>query len=241
MDDKANTLTAHLSELRRRVLYCAVVLVAGIIVSFLFRDFIFDLLKRPADDPKLYFHQITGFIGPTMKVAMLGGFILALPVLVYNAVMFLAPGLTLRERRYLYLMLPAVAAFFLAGVAFAYFLLVPPIVEFLFEFGEGVAEPLVSIGSYMNTVVGLLFWMGVGFETPLLMYFLAAIGIATPRFYARQRRIWIVVSFVLAAVITPTFDPVNQSIVAGPFIVLYELGILFARVAVRGEKAKQCV
>ena len=236
MGDKTIPFTSHLGELRRRLFTSVIALVAGIIVSFIFRDFLFDLLRRPGGDPDLYFHQLTGFVGPTMKVAMLGGVILALPVLVYNIVMFLAPGLTPKEKRYLYLLLPGVAIFFMAGVAFAYFLLVPPIVEFLLEFGDDVAQPLVSIGSYISTVVALLFWMGVAFETPLLMYFLTVIGVATPRFFASQRRIWVVISFVLAAVITPTLDPVNQSIVAGPFIVLYEAGIWLSRLAARKPK-----
>ena len=231
MGDNSVPFTAHLSELRRRLMISVGALVVGIVVSFIFRDFLFDLLLRPGGNPDLYFHQLTGFVGPTMKVAMLGGVILGLPVFVYHIVMFLNPGLTPQERRYLYLLLPGVAISFVGGVAFAYFVVVPPIVEFLLEFGDDVAEPLVSIGSYMNTVVALLFWMGVAFETPLLMYFLTMVGVARPSFFARQRRIWIVVSFVLAAIITPTLDPVNQSIVAGPFIVLYELGIWLSRLA----------
>ena len=232
------SLASHLGELRRRLLISVVALVAGIAVSFIFREFLFDLLKRPGGDPDLYFHQITGVIGPTMKVAMLGGVVLALPVLVYQGVMFLAPGLTSSERRYLYLMLPGVASAFAGGVAFAYFILVPPIVEFLLEFGSGIAEPIVGLGSYVNTVVALMFWMGVGFETPFLMFFLSSLGIATPSFFARHRRSWVVVSFVLAAVITPTFDPINQSMVAGPFIVLYEIGILLSRLAARRTRRR---
>ena len=241
MGDKTVPFTAHLGELRRRLMISGLALVAGIIVSFIFRDFLFDILLRPGDDPDLYFHKLTGFIGPTMKVAMLGGVMLALPVLVYHVVMFLSPGLTTRERRYLFLLLPAVAASFMAGVAFAYFVLVPPIIDFLLEFGREGVNPLVSIGSYVDTVVGLLFWMGIGFETPLLMYFLTVVGVATPRFFARQRRIWVVIAFILAAVITPTFDPINQSIVAGPFIVLYELGIWLSKLAARKPRRRRAL
>ena len=237
MAEPSMPLMAHLAELRRRLFISTIALVAGTIASFLYRDFLFDLLKRPAGDRVFYFHEITGVIGPTMKVAMLGGVILALPVLVYQVVMFLSPGLSSRERRWLYLLLPGTGLFFLAGVVFAYFILVPPIVGFLFDFGAEVAEPIVSIGSYVNAVVGLMFWMGVGFETPFLMYFLTMVGVGSPKFFASHRRTWIVISFVLAAVITPTFDPMNQAMVAGPFIVLYEIGIWLSRFAARKPKS----
>ncbi|MCH7552504.1 MAG: twin-arginine translocase subunit TatC [Chloroflexi bacterium] len=233
------SLIGHLAELRRRIFISLVAVIIGIIVSFVFRDFIFDLLMRPGDDPELYFHTLTGAIGPTMKVALLGGVILALPVVAYQAVQFLAPGLTRSERRYFLIMLPGVALCFLAGMAFAYFILIPPIIDFLFTFGEDVATPLVGLDSYVNTVTSLLFWMGIAFETPFIMYFFARLGIMSPDFYARQRRTWFVISFVLGAIITPTFDPVNQSLVAAPFIVLYELGIWVSRLALRGRRKRQ--
>ena len=239
MADDSKSFTWHLSELRRRLFISVGALVIGVIAAFIFREPLFDVLRRPAGDTPFYFHELTGIIGPTMKVALLGGFILALPVVVYQAVMFLAPGLTSRERRYLLLLLPGVFLCFAAGVSFGYFVLVPPVVDFLLGFGRGIATPLVSIGSYLNTVVALLFWMGVAFETPFLMYFLTLVGVATPKFLARQRRVWVVIAFVLGAVITPTFDPINQAMVAGPFIVLYEVGILLSRLAARRPRGQR--
>lgn len=239
MADKSMPFTWHLGELRRRLLISVGALVIGVVVSFIFRRRIFDILERPAGDIPLYFYELTGVIGPTMKMALLGGFILALPVLVYQAVMFLAPGLTSKEKRYLNLLIPGVLLCFAAGVTFAYFILAPAVVEFLVGFGEGIATPLISIGSYINTVVALLFWMGIAFETPFLMYFLTLIGVLNPRFLARQRRVWVIIAFVLGAVITPTFDPVNQTMVAGPFIVLYEVGIWLSRLAARRPRRRQ--
>ena len=229
-------LTGHLAELRRRLIISTVAVIAGFITAFVFRDFVFDLLLKPGGEPDLYFHTLTGAVGPTMKVALLGGFILALPVTIYQFVQFFAPGMTSSERRYFLLLIPGVALCFLAGLAFAYFVLIPPIVDFLLEFGDEVAQPLVGIGSYVSTVVALLFWMGVAFELPFLMYFFTKIGIAKPAFFSRHRRTWLVISFVLGALITPTFDPVNQSLVAGPFIVLYEVGIWASKFAARGAR-----
>lgn len=231
------TFTSHLGELRRRLMICIVALTAGTIICFIYRDFLFEILKRPGNHPQLYFHEITGAVGPVFKVAMMGGFILAFPVIVHQIIMFLAPGLTSKEKRYLYLLLPGVTLFFLAGAAFAYFVLLPPILDFLFNWSSEIATPLVDIGSYVNTVVSIVFWMGVGFETPFVMYLLTVLRIGSPKMFNRFRKYWFVVTFILGAAITPTFDPVNQLMVASPFIVLYEVGIVFSRIAVRKPRA----
>ena len=235
-------ITGHLAELRTRLVITMVAVVAGVIVSFIYRDFIFDILLRPGEHDgqpiQLVYTTLTGAIGPTMKVALLGGAIAALPVVVYQAARFLAPGMTRAERRHFIVMLPGVVLAFAGGLAFAYFILIPPIIDFLLTFGDDVAAPLITLESYINTVLALLFWMGVAFETPFLMYFLARFGIVTPEFYARQRRIWLVIAVILGALITPTFDPVNQLMVAAPFVVLYEVGILFSRLAVRGRRRR---
>jgi len=234
-------LTGHLVELRRRVFISFLALVVGIVLSFVFRSRIFDVLTRAGDDPNLFFFTLTGAIGPTMKVALLGGFIVALPVVVYQFVRFLAPALSRKERRYLALLLPSVAICFMAGVAFAYFILVPPIIEFLLEFGTDVASPRPSLASYIDTVVALLFWMGMAFETPFLMYFVTLIGIGKPSFFSRHRRTWVVIAFILGALITPTFDPINQTMVAVPFIVLYEMGIWLSKLAARKPRRQEKV
>ena len=239
MSDEQMSLTGHLAELRRRLLISFLALVVGIVLAFIFRIRIFDILTRAGDDPDLFFFTLTGAIGPTMKIALLGGFIVALPVVVYQFVRFLAPALSRKERRYLLLLLPSVAICFMAGVAFAYFILVPPIVDFLLEFGTEVASPRPSLESYVNTVVALLFWMGMAFETPFLMYFVTLVGIGKPSFFARHRRTWVVIAFILGAVITPTFDPINQTMVAVPFIVLYELGIWLSKLAARKPRRQE--
>ena len=125
---------------------------------------------------------------------------------------------------------------FLAGATFGYFILMPPALRFLLSFGSDIATPMIRVGNYINLVVTLLFWLGISFETPLVMFFLSKIGIVTPKALARQRRFAIVVAFILGAIITPTFDPVNQSFVAVPIILLYEIGIWLAKLARFREK-----
>ncbi|MCH8088375.1 MAG: twin-arginine translocase subunit TatC [Chloroflexi bacterium] len=242
MKDNAVSLGSHLTELRRRLIISVVTLVVATVIAFVFHPAIFDLLMGPAQgfeslrDNQLVFTQMTEMIGIIMKVSLMGGLVLALPIILYQIVMFVAPGLTPREKRYLVALLPGAMISFVAGATFGYYVLLPPALNFLLTFGSDIATPMIRIGNYINLVVTLLFWLGVSFQTPLVMFFLSKIRVITPRTLARQRRFAVVVAFILGALITPTFDPVNQSLVAVPIILLYELGIWLARLARMGQK-----
>ena len=235
------SITEHLRELRRRVLICVVAIIAGSVVSFAFYRQIIEFLSRPAYDLEsgsgleLVFIEVTELLTTAVKVSFVAGFVLALPVILYQVIMFVAPALTGRERRYLFLFMPAALVAFVAGVAFAYYVLTPPALKFLLGFSD-VATPLIRISNFVNLMVRLLFWMGVAFETPLIMYMLALLGIVSAQRLSRFRRYWVVIAFILAAIITPTFDPVNQALVAGPLLVLYEIGVLLARLAGRSRR-----
>ena len=183
----------------------------------------------------MVFTEVTELLGISIKVSFLAGFILAFPVILYQVIMFVAPGLTSREKRYLLGFLPGAMIAFVAGVAFAYFVMTPPALHFLLTFGDDVATPMIRVSNIVNLMVRLLFWMGLVFETPLVIYLLAQLGIVNARMLARFRRYWVVVAFILAAIITPTFDPVNQALVAVPLLVLYELGVLLAKWVGRGR------
>ena len=244
MSGKDLSILQHLAELRRRVFISALALLVGSAVAFVFFRQIIDLLVLPARDldtgaGQLVFVEVTELLTTSIKVSFVGGFVLALPVILYQVIMFIAPGLTGRERRYLLGFLPGVLLAFVAGVAFAYFVLTPPALHFLLTFGGDVATPLIRVSNLVNLMLRLLFWMGVSFETPLVMYLLAQLGIVNARMLGRFRRYWVVVAFILGAIITPTFDPVNQALVAVPLLVLYELGVLLAKLAGRGRRASQ--
>ena len=124
---------------------------------------------------------------------------------------------------------------FAGGVAFGYFILVPPATKFLITWGADIATPQIRIGNYISVVTRLLLAIGLVFEMPVVTTFLARLGILTPKWLASKRRISIVLAFVLAAIITPTFDPINQTLVAAPLIVLYELSIWLAKLVHRRE------
>ena len=230
------TLREHLDELRRRLVFIVVFVVVATIVAFVFRNEIIRFLLEPGFTrvgERPIATEVLETIGVTFKVTLMVGFVASLPVVLYQVIMFASPGLTGRERTYLFLLLPGVLAAFAAGVAFAYYILLPPALNFLFLFQGTVVDIQPRVASYINLITTLMFWMGVVFEIPIVMFGLARLGVVTPRWLGRFRRLAVVLAFVAAAMITPTFDPVNQTLVALPIIVMYEAGILLARLGHR--------
>ena len=247
MRSREQTLLQHLSELRRRVFICVVAVLAGSAVSFVFFEEIVEILVEPARDlglgtgGELIYTEVTELLTTAIKVSFVSGLILASPIIVSQGVMFVAPGLTRQEKRYLFGFMPVVILAFAGGVAFAYYILTPPALHFLLTFGGDIATPLIRISNIINLMIRLLFWMGLAFETPLVMFLLASLGIASASSLGRFRRYWVVVAFILAAMITPTVEPVNQALVAGPLLVLYELGILLAWLAGRSRRKSNAI
>jgi sec-independent protein translocase protein TatC len=242
MNDRELTLREHLQELRWRLLISVIALVIASGVSFTFFRQIINYLVLPARDLgadqglQLVFTEVTELLTTSVKVSFVTGFILAFPVILYQVIRFIAPGLTNKEKRILLLFLPGALLAFAGGVAFGYFVVTPPALRFLLTFGNDVATPMIRISNIVNVMIRLLFWMGLTFETPLVMYLLAQLRIVSARSFARFRRFWLVIAFIMAAIITPTFDPVNQALVAGPLLVLYEVGVLLAKLAGRSRR-----
>lgn len=242
MSERQLSFRQHLNELRRRLVYSVLFLVVATAIAFAFHQEILRFLMEPAEgfagipNQKPIYTELTEFIGIAFKVSLVTGFVVSLPFTLFQIVMFVAPGLTKGERRYLYVLLPVSVLVFVAGAAFGYRVLFPPAVRFLLGFSGDVAEPLIRIGSYANLMMTLLFWMGLIFETPVVMFFLSRIGVVTPSMLSKNRRFAIVVAFVLGAMITPTIDPVNQALVALPVIVMYEAGIWLAKLGARGRR-----
>lgn len=225
------TLVEHLQELRYRLTISCVAVVLGLAVSAYFGGELIELLKEPATRDGVEIETV--FIEPFelfatyFRVALLGGLILAMPVIVYQALAFVTPGLKPNEKGWLLATVVGASILFAGGVLFAYFIALPPALDFLLEppFAEGVAEPNIRISSYIDFVTRLLFWSGVSFETPLVVMFLARFGVVNAIQLLKWWRYALVAAFVIAAVVTPTWDPVTQTVVAGPIIVLYFLGI----------------
>ncbi len=247
MRSREQTLLQHLGELRRRVFICVVALLVASAASFVLFERLIEILVKPARDlqlgtgGELIYIEVTELLTTAIKVSLVSGLVLASPVILYQVVMFVAPGLTGREKRYLFGFMPAVILAFAGGVAFGYYVLTPPALHFLLTFGGDVATPMIRVSNIINLMIRLLFWMGLAFETPLVMYLLAQLGLVNARSLGKFRRYWVVVAFILAAIITPTVDPFNQALVAGPLLVLYEVGILLARIAGRSRSKSRAI
>jgi sec-independent protein translocase protein TatC len=227
--EKRLSILGHLTELRTRLIRSVIAVVITTALSFVFYHRILNILIYPAGDINLIFIEMTEMIGVVMRACLISGIILAIPYLTYEFIMFVAPALTPKEKRYVYLILPWIALMFAGGVVFGYFILIPPAIRFLTTFGSDIATPQIKIGNYVSVVTRLLLAIGLVFEMPVVSTFLARLGIISSKWLASKRKIAIILAFVLAAIITPTFDPINQSLVAVPLVILYELSIWLAR------------
>ncbi|MBI2829763.1 MAG: twin-arginine translocase subunit TatC [Chloroflexi bacterium] len=236
MSEKSLTLLEHIDELRRRLVRSVIAVIATTVISLVFADRIFDILILDEFKGKLIALELTENIAVWAKVGITGGIILAMPYLVYEFVMFVAPALTPKEKRHVYLVLPWVALMFFGGVIFGYFVLLPPGIGFLFNFGSDIANPQIRIGNYISVVTKLLLAIGIVFEMPVVTTFLAKLGVVSSQWLASKRKPAVILAFVIAAFITPTFDPLNQTFVAVPLIILYEMGIWLAKL-VQPKKA----
>jgi len=225
----------HLSELRRRLMWTAIVMFGTALVSLFFASYIFEVLKQPADYITLIFLKPAEMILTYFKVGLMCGFIVALPMLVYQLLLFIYPAMETDKERSNFRMLmivavPSAVLFFVGGLAFAYFVLLPFALRYLFQFGADIAQPQWAISEYISFVLNILFWIGAAFETPLLMLVLSRFGVINADQLKAGRKYAVIVVAVVAAVITPTPDPFNMALVMGPLYMLFELGLIFTRI-----------
>jgi len=224
-------LMEHLKEFRTRLIRAFIALFITTGISFIFARQVFVILLDPLGDVAVQALKPTESLSNYMKVALLCGVILAMPFIVYQIGRFITPGLTKRERRYLWVLVPGATLCFLTGVAFAYFVMLPAALPFLGSFMADLIEQNWAIGEYLSFVTSLLFWIGVAFELPLFVYFLAKAGVIDAQTLSKNRKYAVIAIAFLSAVITPTVDPLNMALVMGPLIVLYEVGVILARIA----------
>jgi sec-independent protein translocase protein TatC len=228
----------HLVELRHRIFAVLGVVIVGAIVTAIFVDRILLFLQRPAGDTQWIFLKPTDMIWVRMEVIFSAALVVALPVLLYQVLMFIRPALEAPQEIAMFRMVaivggPLVLLFFVAGLSFAYFVLLPVMLPFLLGTGGAIAAPTWDIRPYYSFVLAVLLWIGAAFETPLIMAMVAWLGIISPKVMIKQwKYAFVGVAFVSAA-ITPTVDPVNMALVMGPLLALYFLGVLMARAVYR--------
>ena len=220
----------HINDLRKHLVKMIIGILAFSAVSFLIAEPMLDLLAKPIGGlEKLQAITVTENITILMKTAFLCGFIFSFPYTLYQILSFVFPALKANEKKIFYFVLPLGTVFFLSGVAFGYFVMLPSAIPFLVGILD--VQTLPRIDSYFQFVLSLLFWLGVSFEAPLFILLLAKLKIVTARMLLKNWRIAIVIIAILSAVITPTGDPINMALFMAPLIVLYLISIAFAAFA----------
>ena len=236
--DREMTMLEHLAELRNRLVMSVLAIVVGLVMVAMpfpglgsLADFVVLRLVEEAPGDKLY------YIGPGeaflayIQVVFVVAMAVALPIIVYQLLAFVAPALYPQEKRYLYMAIPGAAVSFLAGVAFCYYLMVPVAIQFLSGFKPELFIAQWTAEKYLDFVATFLFWVGLVFELPLVMFFLAKLGVVSVESMVKFRRYALVLAFIVGAIITPTLDPLSQTMVSLPIYALFELGIILARFA----------
>lgn len=232
--DVRQSLWDHIEAFRKHLLRSLLALTVAVVISFIFTQPLIHYLARPVGGLEaLRAIEVTESIGVFMKVALLSGVVLALPYIAFEFWLFAAPGLRPRSRSFGLIAIPLAALLFIGGMAFAFYVMLPTALPFLINF-MGIQAQLRP-QSYYNFVTGVMFWIGVAFEFPLVIYALTAIGLIKPNILAEQWRIAIILIAVLAAAITPTVDPVNMTLVMAPMTLLYFVSIGLSKIAYRGR------
>ncbi len=232
--DNPNEILYHLNDLRKHLFRAVAFLAVTTALSFAFTSQIIDFLAQPIGGiGELVAIDPTEPIGVFMRVALMSGFAIAFPYIALELWLFAAPGLSRRSRIFGLVAIPIATLFFLGGMAFAYFVMLPTALPFLLNFMGLQTVPRPS--SYLRFVTSVVFWIGISFEFPLVIYVLALLGFVNSSMLIKQWRLAIVIIAIAAAMITPTIDPVNMALVMGPMIVLFFLSILLAALAGRGR------
>jgi sec-independent protein translocase protein TatC len=259
MEEHKMPLTEHLGDLRKRLFVSFGTLFATFLVAFTFSENIFRLIMFPlkkrlyvsADNPYLRFIPQDKlediklvFLAPAeafwmhIKIAFVAGLILALPVIFYQVWKFISPGLLQKERRYVVPFIFVATALFLVGAAFCFLIVLPFAMRFLLTYKVGdFLSPMLSIGRYVDFCLKFILAFGVVFEIPIAIVFFTRMGLITPKTLAKNRKYAVLIAFIIAAVLTPTPDFFNQTLMAVPMIVLYEIGIIVSRIFVRKKGA----
>lgn len=225
LDEVEMSLFDHLEELRQRIFYALIAVAVGVVICFIFVNPIVELLEVPAQGAKFLQLAPGEYFFVSIKVAGYSGILVSSPFILYQVVQFVLPGLTRRERRFLAPIVFGSTFLFVGGLAFAYVALIPAALNFFVNYGEGVVEQLWSIERYFEFVLLLLFSTGLAFQIPVIQLLLGMLGIVNSKQMLSGWRYVILGAAVLGAVLTPSTDPVTQSLLAGAVLGLYFGGI----------------
>ncbi|HDH86472.1 MAG: twin arginine-targeting protein translocase TatC [Desulfobacterium sp. 4572_20] len=242
MTDDKQPFLDHLEELRRRLVICAIAVGLGFIISYVFAKQLFSYLILPLtkvlpEDSRLIFTNLPEMFIAYIKVALVAGIILAIPIIFYQLWMFLAPALYQKEKRYIIPFVLFSSILFAAGALFGYLVVFPYGFKFFVSFATEDIQALPSVKQYFSFAIRLLLAFGLVFEMPIVVLFLTKIGLITPDKMKEFRKFAILSSFILAAILTPP-DVATQLMMALPIIILYEISIFLSKTMYRKKEGK---
>ena len=234
---------SHLEELRKRLVICAIGVGAGFVIAYIFSERLFQLLVAPLkavmpEGDQLIFTNLPEMFFAYIKVAFIAGIMAAAPLIFYQLWMFIAPGLYRKEKKMAIPFVISSTILFVGGALFGYFVVFPFGFKFFIGFSNDYVKALPSVKQYFSFSMKLLFAFGAVFELPVIIFFLSKMGVVTPQFLRQKRKYAILLTFALAAILTPP-DVITQCMMAGPLIVLYEIGILVSRIAQKKKEGRE--
>lgn len=226
----------HLEELRWRILYAAIGIFIGTILCWIFIDFLVEqVLLLPARTANLKLQNLRPFgqLFLFLQIAFIGGFIVSIPNVFYQAWKFIAPALRQHEKKYITLVVFSSSLCFISGIVFAYYIMLPLTLKFAVQFGTEQIENNFAINEYFSIIISVMLAAGLVFELPVLSFLLSKLGILTPKLMKKFRRHSIVTILIAAALLTPGTDPVAQILLAVPLVLLYEISIFVSKMSQR--------
>ncbi len=240
-DEKYAPMLEHLDELRTRLVRCVLALLLGMVICLaLFQQQLTDIIMGPfmlLEQNMVYTAFAEGFLFQ-LKIALLGGCVLASPVIIWQIMRFILPALYSNEKKVFFIMTFFGIVLFVGGVCFGYFLVLQPVMETLIRLAGTELTPMITASSYMSFVLGFLIPFGLVFEIPMVVYFLTMVGIINPTMLTKNRKYVLLVVLVLAAMLTPP-DIVSQLCLAAPMMLLYEVGIQISRFVYKRKQKKE--
>ena len=240
-DQEKMPITSHLDELRKRLVRSLIAIGIGMGICYNFKEKLLEIITAPLAGvlPKNSYMIYTGLTEAFfnyLKISFVAGLILASPIVLYQVWKFISPGLYQSEKKYVAPFVIVASVLFAAGVCFCYFLVLPPAFKFFTEFSTDFLKPMLTLKEYLSLSLKLLIVFGLMFEIPVVLFFLAKMGVITPVQLAKKRKYAVLIFFIAAAILTPTPDAFTQIMMAIPMIVLYEVGIIVIRLSIRPKK-----
>lgn len=241
-NDEKQPFLIHLEELRKRLIACAIAIGFGFVIAYIFSERLFQVLILPLkalmpEGDRLIFTNLPEMFFIYLKTGFIAGILLVSPFIFYQLWLFIAPGLYQQEKKYLVPFVIFSTILFLGGAFFGYFIVFPFGFKFFIGFANENIQALPSVKQYFSFSTKLLFAFGIVFELPVVIFFLAKMGLVTPDFLRQKRKYAILLAFVVAAILTPP-DIITQLMMAGPLIILFEIGIIIAGIATKKKVAE---